>query len=363
MRFGSKDLGREEILDLVGDVSQLVSVTPVEHTDGAARGSRALLVRTWGGVSFDVLVDRALDLGAASVAGTPAAWRSPGGDAAPAFAEHTGAGFTRTFGGGLLTTCGLSSIGQPSDDDDEHHGLHGRISTLPARDVCVDGGWVGDEYEVRVRGRIVETSLNGTTLELRRTIRTRTGDPAVIIEDVVTNTGGIPAPHMARHHINLGFPMVRPGDRIVVDAARARPRVDSAPLDAPWEVVGPPCEGADEVALGIRPVPAPGVWGASTATASVVGPDGHLRVAVEWDMATMPVLVLWKQQRARTNVVALEPSTHGDDGRAAARKAGDLVVLAPREQRHYRTRIRFGPESADNDSVPTEQEERNAHVW
>ncbi len=116
MKLHGRDYTKRELLDMVGDADQLGGATPHLLTDGPAHGTRAITVRSPGGLSFVCLPDRGLDLGWADYRSMPLAWRSPVGDVGPAFAEHMGQGWLRTFGGGLVTTCGLTSVGQPGVD-------------------------------------------------------------------------------------------------------------------------------------------------------------------------------------------------------------------------------------------------------
>ena len=60
----------------------------------------------------------------------------------PAYYEQPEFGFFRNFFAGLLTTCGLSYMGDPNIDNDEELGLHGRISNTDAEDVCISNEWV-----------------------------------------------------------------------------------------------------------------------------------------------------------------------------------------------------------------------------
>ena len=45
-------------------------------------------------------------------------------------------------------------------------------------------------------------------LVLRRCISTNLGSNRIRIEDIITNEGFDPAPHMLLYHFNLGFPLV-----------------------------------------------------------------------------------------------------------------------------------------------------------
>ena len=60
-RLFSRDESRQALARRAGDPIQFGGITPVELTDGRARGVRALLFRT-GRLTFLALADRGLDL-------------------------------------------------------------------------------------------------------------------------------------------------------------------------------------------------------------------------------------------------------------------------------------------------------------
>jgi hypothetical protein len=70
--FG-RALTRRELRRRVGRTEQVAGITPLAFDDGPARGTRALRFRTGGGLAFDVLPDRGLDLGAAEYRRVPIA--------------------------------------------------------------------------------------------------------------------------------------------------------------------------------------------------------------------------------------------------------------------------------------------------
>ena len=67
--FG-KNWTKEEILAYVGGVSTLGGIRMAELADGPGRGVRVADVRTGGGLSFTVLIDRGMDIGYAEFCGT-----------------------------------------------------------------------------------------------------------------------------------------------------------------------------------------------------------------------------------------------------------------------------------------------------
>jgi hypothetical protein len=325
-----------EVRRLVGAVDQLVSVERLVRDDGPGRGAPVLLVRNPAGVSFEVLLDRAMDLGWADAAGLPLAWRSARGPVESSRYEPDGVGWVRTFGGGLLSTCGLAATGAPSTVDGVHHGLHGRIGHIPAENVR--WGLVADEGELRVEitGDVVEAALGSPPVRLRRRIVASTVRPEIRVEDTVTNEGYAVAGHMFRHHLNLGYPIVRPGTVVTADAEPVGER--DAPVGPtrtlPWTLDVAEAPVAETV-LYCRPRPG------ATATTRVTAPDGAW-VEIEQSSRSWPLLILWRDASPGVNVLGVEPSTSRDGGRSQAEREGEVVRLAPGESREYTTIVRAG---------------------
>ena len=338
MGFGAGSVRADEaVRRLVGAPEQLVSVDRLVRDEGPGRGAAVLVVRNPGGISFEVLLDRALDLGWADAPALPLAWRSARGPVASSRYEPGGSGWTRTFGGGLLTTCGLASTGAASTFAGEQHGLHGRIGHVPAENV----GWrlVADDdgsTAVEVTGDVVEAGLGSPTLRLHRRIVASTARAELRVEDVVTNDSYDTAGHMFRHHLNLGHPLVGPGSVVTAtaDVAGERDRPDGPVQTLPWTLEVPGGRVPETV---LYCTPHPG----ATASVRVVAPDGRY-VEVEQDTAGWPLLVLWRNASEGVNVLGVEPSTSRDGGRAQAEADGEVVHLAPGERRAYRTVVRVG---------------------
>ena len=112
-----KSFTRAELTERGGDMRQFAGVRLGELGDGFERGVRTVDFRTGSGFDFTVLADRGLDIGAANFNGAALAWQSPTPYAHPAFYEPDGLGWLRGFGGGLMTTCGLTYFGAPNVDE------------------------------------------------------------------------------------------------------------------------------------------------------------------------------------------------------------------------------------------------------
>ena len=132
MDLYGKSLAPRELRRRVGRLGQAAGIEPFVFDEGPARGVRALRFRTGGGLSLDVLCDRGMDFGAAEYRGAPLAWLSPTGVVAPHFREFAGGEWLRSFGGGLLVTCGLQNVGEASVRDWEVLGRHGMVSNPAA---------------------------------------------------------------------------------------------------------------------------------------------------------------------------------------------------------------------------------------
>jgi len=320
---------RAQLLEQVGDISQLASVSEEELASGPGRGMRQLSFRTGSGLSFAVLPDRGMDFAGADYRGVPLAWRSPTGWVAPSFFEPRGTGWLRSFGGGLMVTCGLTQVGSPAVDGDEELGLHGRISNTPATDVAASARWDDDEYVLEASGTVRETAAHGQKLELRRSIETSLGASAVRIRDQIENAGSGPVPLMVLYHFNLGFPLVSEGASLLLPPCRSEPRDPGTALDG-LRAFDAPKSGATEEVFYHEPA------GDSDEVCVALVNDHVMTGTVlafylRYERAALPYLVQWKHQGAGINVLGLEPANCHVEGRPAERERGTLKHLQPGE--------------------------------
>ncbi len=331
---------RSELSRYVGDMAQVAGIRPVAYQDGPEAGVRALELRTGGGLAFTVLADRGMDVGLAEIGGVPVSLLTAVGYAHPAYYEASGMDWLRTFQGGLFVTCGLDTAGFPSRDGDVDFGLHGRAAALPARGVSFDAAWEGDEYVLRVTGRMRQVSVHGEHLQLTREISARLGDNRFTLHDVVENLGARPEPHMIVYHFNVGFPLLGEGAELVV-----RPMLDAGhDILTEQEVLGyrraitPAAAFAEQVFLH-DPTPGPD----GRVTAAVVNREFRggqgLALAIRYDREALPYLWQWRCMRERLYVFGVEPSNADIRGRAYNREHGTLVELAPGERREYQLEV------------------------
>lgn len=323
-----------ELRRRVGSMEQLAGVREYVLSDGPSQGIRAMRLYNAAGLDLELLAGRALDIGRAAWQGMPLAWLSSTGPVHPAFFEPQGAGWLRVFGGGMLTTCGLTHYGPPEVDGGEALGQHGRASSLPAQRVQVDEAWVGETYQIEVRGKTRETAVFGPNVVLRRRIRISLWQPGFTLDDEVTNEGFSRAEHMLLYHMNFGFPLLDDGTRLAVARQATRPRDAEAAKGLGQELTmsGPIPDYQEQVFYHEIKADGEGVG-----RACVYNPKlgNGLAVLLEFDARSMPRLVEWKMMGEGLYVLGVEPGTSFVDGRVAERQAGRVPVLQPGESRRY----------------------------
>jgi Domain of unknown function (DUF4432) len=314
-----------------GDVSQLVSANSSSLTDGTAAGVRTIEVRTVGGLSSTIFVDRALDIGPTWVGSKPLGWVSPTGAVHPAYA--TNETWLRSFAGGLLTTTGLLNVGPPSRYGDEEYGQHGRVSNLPARNVHTKIVDTDAGPRLTISGQVRESSVYGPDLELSRQLVFHVGAPVLEIHDRVTNLGWRPTPLMILYHFNIGFPVVAPGARIVVDS-RGCSAVGATPVNATekWAIIDEPVAGASaevfEHELGSDSV-------GTMAIVNTHEPFGPVGVEVAWQRAQLPRLFQWRMQDCGMFLTGIEPANCRGRGIEEEFSEGSVDMLAPGASREF----------------------------
>jgi hypothetical protein len=278
-----------EVLDRVGSLDQIARVDSFVDTEGMSRGARRLRVVTGGGLEYDIHPDRSMDLGAATLDGVPVAWLSSTGITDPAFAEPQGRGWLRTFGGGLLATCGLDSFGPAADDEDGVTPMHGRIGQLPARLTRSEA----TEEQLTVAGTVRQSRVFGENLVLRREITSAVGSASITINDTVTNEGAAASPHMVLYHVNLGWPLLDEGVTVEIPAAKVTPRDADAEagFDTRYEISAPVAGFREQVFVH---------EGSTEGYARVTNPKRGIQFTLRYSTETLPALFQRRPLCART---------------------------------------------------------------
>ena len=340
--FG-RSFSRRELARRVGAFSQVFGVELLCHQDGRERALRFLRFRTGSGLSFDVLVDRAMDLGGMTYHGVPVGWHSPAGFRHPWLHEidaEDGLGWMRSFSG-MMNTCGLDHIMAATEDTAEHycypdrkrvfHGLHGRVSYLPARLTAYGERWEDDRCFLYAEGEVRQAAMYAENFVLERRIEVEVGTDTVRFRDRVRNLGFYPTPHLLLYHVNLGWPVVDDSTRLV------------APIEAtPFTVHDPDATEFGPIRQGEpqsrfyqqvyehRVVAEPdGTARAALVNAEFEHPTGARGIALEiaWDQRSMPALFQWQNLQEGNYVVAMEPATVHGGSREDWKARGEIRTL------------------------------------
>ncbi len=187
MRLHELERSREYVLARTGEFDAVGGVRAVVLDDGVERGIRAIEFRTGGGLRFEVLVDRAMDIGVAEFDDYSFGWRSATGFRHPGLHEindEDGLSWLRSLSG-LVVTCGLdhtlfggqydaSNYRYPPKDT-IRHGLHGRVANIPARLVGYGRAWDGDQAVLWAEGEVRQAAIFGEHLVLRRRVEADLG--------------------------------------------------------------------------------------------------------------------------------------------------------------------------------------------
>ena len=150
----------------LANLDQVATAVVSVVADGAATGARAVDIHVWGGIDLRLLPDRGLDIGGPGSAARPLAWISQAGEQGRRRPESLvdDVAWGAAWGGGLVTTCGLSNVGRGS----EGQGLHGTYTSRPAVDLHVERTTADvtatatvDDPPFRLARRVVTTATEG----------------------------------------------------------------------------------------------------------------------------------------------------------------------------------------------------------
>lgn len=323
----------------VSNPAQLGGIETAVLDNGVGRGTRVAWINTGTGLRYKVVIDRGMDIADAFFNQYSLTWLNRSGITSPQPFSAKGVDWLRTFGGGLLTTCGLSHVGGPEKDGYGERGLHGEVSNTPAEiESLVQPDPLAGKMDFQITGIVRVTPIFGPSLELRRTISGTIGRAAIRIHDEVCNRGNSAAPHMMLYHCNFGWPLVDEGSDICW-RGNWKPRYEA---------------GAHEIFREGRPfrkAPAPlaahsGTGEESALIDPVADDTGHcvcgignsrigVAVVLNFPKRQLPWLTNWQHWGRHEYVTGLEPGTNAPIGQTKARESGELILLAPGETRQY----------------------------
>jgi hypothetical protein len=323
----------------ISNPAQLGGIETSVIDNGPGRGTRIAWFNTGAGLRFKLLIDRGMDIGDAFYNQHSLAWLSHTGFGGPNNFANRGVEWLKSFGGGLVTTCGLTHVGGPESDEFGERGLHDQVNNLPAElESIIQPDPLSGNMHMSVTGLIRQTRVFGPSLELRRTISATLGRASLSIHDEVLNRANTPSPHMLLYHCNFGWPLVDEGTRIIWKGSWQQRHPGSGDTIFTGTNDFHLCPGpitehlgtGESVAFIDADMDKQGIC-----LCGLHNPGLGIALQMKYKKEQLPWLTNWQHWGAGEYVTAIEPGTHTPIGQAMARQLKELIFLQPGEKRLY----------------------------
>ena len=354
---------RLQIERRTGSLLQFAGIQQSVLNDGLERGIRCLDFRTGTGFQFKVLIDRAMDVGPVEFCGAAIGWQSPTGFRHPGLHEYNdegGLSWLRSLSG-FMQTGGLDHTLFMDADPADHYpyihrntvdsSLHGRIANIPAKLTGYGESWDGDECTFWCEGVITQAAVFGEDLQLIRRIEAKMGESAFTVKDRVVNHGFYRTPHMFLYHINIGYPVLDEGSKLLAPIKHT--------IWASHE------ENLKNQGVGYYTMPAPQenfheqvyehaivAEDDGTVPIALVNPGFNnnqgLGLLIEFNKNEFPYVFEWQNFQEGSYALAIEPSSNHVFGKPFAKERGELRWLEHGESCEYTTRFQV---LANNDEI------------
>ena len=175
----------------IGNPMQIRGVEEHRLCGGKGDGMRLFQIRNGKGLEITVSADRCADISRLTYKGVNFGYFSPCGYVAPSYYDSVGAGFLKSFTAGFFTTCGLTAVGSPCNDNGEELPLHGSISNTPAENIY----YTDDDNFIYLKATVRDAALFAHKLLLKREYKISLSNNSVELCDTVTNTGSEKSPY------------------------------------------------------------------------------------------------------------------------------------------------------------------------
>lgn len=319
--------------EYVGNLDQIFKLLPYQMAGGKADGVKMLNVQDGSGLSFDVNLDRGLDLPYLSYKGNNMSYIAPCGIVAPPYFDDKGIGFLKSFTAGFLTTCGLQNIGNPGTYEGKEYGLHGNIANTPAKYTNYE---IADDEEgnpvLKMKGVVEEGVIFSDRLSLTRNITCAYKSKKIVLRDTVKNTGFKTAQHMILYHINIGYPLLSPDSQLFIPAKEVLPRNEHSRSGLHnWSEITEPIACFEEMCFFHK-------LRKDNQHNSIVGIYNHkleIGLAIEFNALALDHFVQWKMLGKGDYVMGLEPCNGPVDGVEDAYQRNKMKFLKPQQEVSY----------------------------
>ena len=200
--------------------------------------------------------------------------------------------FMNRFEGGMLYTCGFDSIGGRDGFE-----VHGSYHTYPAKVISILEG----ETALQVIAEVEITSLFGENLLFERKILLPVDSEKLLIHDTLINRGTKEENYCLLYHVNLGYPMLDEGVKVLADVESIAPRTPYAETKmANYNVFEAPIDNEEETCYFI-----------TTKNDSIAVENQKLgkRFTLKYSKNTLPCVVQWNSPASQDYALGIEPAT------------------------------------------------------
>jgi hypothetical protein len=218
--------------------------------------------------------------------------------------------FLRRFEGGMLYTCGLDSVGGR-----EGYELHGTLHNIPAEIIRAECNESGIVVETIIR----DTALFGQNLVMKRRVFTEIASDSVSVEDTLFNEGYKAEEYCLLYHINVGYPMLDNGAKVVADVESYTPRTAWAKQnEATMYAMNDAVPNQEEACYFLK---------LSKPEIALVNEKIGKKFTVSYSGDTLTHFVEWKSMASGDYALGLEPCTTELDDRFAYKtiEAGEEI--------------------------------------
>ncbi|MDD5017119.1 MAG: DUF4432 family protein [Eubacteriales bacterium] len=320
-------LKKEDLLRHIGSMQQVMGAREVTLRGGRQEGVRTVEFYNDTGFSFAVLLDKGMNIGPASFCGKSLTWLCKNGVVAPQYFENGGIGFLRSFGGGLVTACGLTQVGDPCVDGDTVLGIHDRIDNIPAERYSIEECWEDGDYNVLFKGSARQSCLYYENLLLTREIAFKMGEKKFKVTDIVVNEGFNDTPFMLMYHMNFGYPVVSEYTRLYSPAKNIWPwNEDAKNGNLKYSQMCRPTSGYHYECF-VHEMPKDN----GKIAVALINHEQQFGAYVKYSPKELPTFNTWKMMGEQDYVMTLEPGINIPEGRLKAREGGRLHILKPND--------------------------------
>lgn len=314
----------------IGHEQQLYGVREMRLVGGKADGMRILSVRNGCGLEFEISLDRCGDISRLSFKGDNMGYLAPCGYVSPKYYDNVGNGFLKSFTAGFFTTCGLTAVGTPCEDDGELLPLHGTISNTPC-----------ESYSYRIKDdclyitlTVRDAALFSHKLILEREYCCPLDRNEIFLTDRIRNIGSDASPLEVLYHCNMGYPLLSENAKVTIPSSEVIPRnAHAAEGIESCLAMEAPQNGYEEKCYYHT-------LNGQTCV-SIFNDDIKKGVNIRYDSGELKYFTEWKMMGEYEYVLGLEPGNCLPDGRRAMREKGLLEFLAPGEERDFHIKFEF----------------------